>query len=95
MKWLEALTYLQRIEDNEAGFWSRNSDQTITIFVKGAHGNDPRQWHNARQIEDLFGGMVKDGITPDPMSGHLIIRLRPFKITKEERNQLIKESEYK
>jgi len=79
MKWQDALVYLQRIEDNGAGFWSRNSDQSISIFVRGAHGNDPTQWKNARAIEDLFGLMVSEGITPDPQSGHLYLKLRPFK----------------
>lgn len=70
------LAHLKEIEHKGAGFFNRNSDGTYTIWVRGAHGNDPSQWHNATEISKAFGGLVKEGPTPDPQSGLLRIVVR-------------------
>lgn len=75
MTFKQALKILAHVEESGTGFWSRNSDDSITIWVRGAHGNDPNQWHNARQIETSFLGRAFDGIVPDLQSGLLRIRI--------------------
>lgn len=76
MTFQDALKILTNTETTGAGFWNRNSDDSISIWIRGAHGNDPTQWDNARQLENAFGNRVISGITPDPQSGHLLLRIR-------------------
>lgn len=71
----DLLPILKDMEDKGAGFFNRNSDGSMTIFVRGAHGNDPNQWHNARAIQNAIGYQAEE-IKPDPQSGHLVIRVR-------------------
>jgi hypothetical protein len=66
---------LEQLEDSGAGFWHRNSDGSITVFVRGAHGNDPMQWEYAHRIVNHFGSLA-GMIQPDAQSGHLTIKLR-------------------
>lgn len=71
----DLLPGLQKLEDSGAGFFNRNSDGSMSIFVRGAHGNDPKQWVNARAVQNWIGYQASE-IKPDPMSGHLIIRVK-------------------
>ncbi len=70
---------LDHIEKSGAGFYNRNSDGTMSIFVRGSSGNDPAQWANANAIADHFGGLVRS-VAPDPQSGHVVVTIKdPFK----------------
>lgn len=70
-----ALNIANQLEESGAGFFNRNSDNSMTIFIRGAHGNDPNQWLNARKVEDALGSIVGKGIEIDKQSGLLFINV--------------------
>lgn len=73
-KFKKVMGIAKEMEEKGAGFFNRNSDGSMSMFIRGAHGNDPNQWRNARAIQDALG--VHGGeIKPDPQSGHLVMRI--------------------
>lgn len=72
---IKILEILIQFEDEGAGFFNRNSNNTFTVWIRGAHGNDPNQWHNARELQRVLGVYGGD-IQPDPQSGHLRMSVR-------------------
>lgn len=70
----ELIAYLSDVEETGAAFFTRDGDN-ITVWVRGAHGNDPLQWMNARSIEQTVG-ILGRGITPDLQSGHLKLKIK-------------------
>jgi hypothetical protein len=76
----ELIDYLLSVEETGATFFTRDSGDTLTVWVRASHGNDPFQWANARSIEQTVG-ILGRGITPDPQSGHLKLEI---KLRKEE-----------
>lgn len=71
----KALEIANLVESKHAGFFSRNSDNSMVINIRGAHGNDPNQWHNARAIEQMFcdAKIRTKGIEIDQYAGLLVI----------------------
>jgi hypothetical protein len=74
----EAYKELAKIEKSGIAFFSRVGDYWV-VHVRGRHGNDPDQWHNANDIGKYFGSLTRD-IQPDAMSGHVVVKI---KIPKE------------
>lgn len=72
----KAIKALNDAEKTGACFWSRKSNNVASVFVRGAHGNDPNQLINARRIQEFFGTRALTEIKPDPMSGHLIVEVK-------------------
>lgn len=71
----KALEIGNLVEEKGIGFFTRNNDRSMTIFIRGAHGNDPNQWLNARAVEELLGPMARGGVEIDKISSHLFIRI--------------------
>lgn len=68
------LIILNHLEETGAGFFSRVGDK-FYVNVSGAHGNDPNQWSNANALVEALGTSVRNGPTPDWISGHLVIEV--------------------
>lgn len=68
------LKIVNQFESEGKGFFSR-VDKDMFIYIRGAHGNDPNQWTNARTLQDSLGVFGRD-IQPDPQSSHLVMHLK-------------------
>jgi len=66
--------YLNHAQKLGVCHWSRRYEN-IAIWVRGDHGNDPKQWHNAHELQKIFARFVRQDIIPDPQSGCLLIHL--------------------
>lgn len=69
----KALEIANQFEETRAGFFSRNSDNSMTIFIRGAHGNDPNQWLNARKLAETLGSLASGDVQIDRHAGLLYI----------------------
>lgn len=66
---------LEAMESTRVAWWTRRSDNMISIFFRMAHGNDPTGWINARTMQDFFGLSARK-IYPDGQSGHIVLEIK-------------------